>query len=643
MEVNKILKNAFKYSDWPPFMYAEADNMCYRFAKNYNHIKNRKELYEFLHTVCNYLYFSRTYNKNRIDDPQKARDIVKEHCILGVKYCDIFIEKFPVEIITSQFYLPNIYLYKTHFLVDLDRHIDAYYANVRSMEISRERNLPTSVSIAYCSMAYIVGVLDLSDQALANYDSAFAAIKNEPETDKWVVGQRVYLRLCKQLAFLSKYRKTNQKQWADSVFKMYELIKLEDRQFNGSVEAECNVAIAAVEYDQRNYLKTISRIDSAFKIYPDLFRLGSADDGAAYKALSVLKLGDEQAARSLLETLNFSKLTDPVMVKVLEELYQYEKQIGNLDKSIEYHEQLLGYIKKKASLDLKGKALDMEQFYRVKQKEQQILLLEGAHRQNLIVAGFLVLIVSCTFIIFIIRNRNNQLNTKKLIRQIDEITQSQVVLIEEAEENERKRMAQNLHDDIAGSIATCVNYLRMLSTYFTGDVKICKDLKSVADMMEDSYDMVRKKSHSLSLSGGNREFIDKLEEQVNLLTIGANMNVHLHTEFEGISILTEVKTTILLILKEAITNIIKHSIASQVQVLLYLDVDQLVLEIIDNGKGFDDRRLTLQKNCKTLGFKTMQERTRKLKGTLKISSAIQKGVSILVSIPLKFATRNESV
>ncbi len=230
---------------------------------------------------------------------------------------------------------------------------------------------------------------------------------------------------------------------------------------------------------------------------------------------------------------------------------------------------------------------------------------------------------------------NHVINTQKLIRQIDEVTQSQVILIEQAEEKERKRMAQNLHDDIAGSIASCVNYLRMLSIQFEGDNKTSKDLKSIANMMEDSYEAVRTRSHKLFLSGGNSQFLDKLEEQVNLLTVGANMRVNLCAELEDAQLLTEVKTTILLVLKEAITNIVKYSTASEVEILLYLDKDDLCLEITDNGKGF-----SYNKDMKTLGLKSIHERARRLNGNCNILTKYQKGVSIIINIPLKFATAN---
>ncbi|PWJ57096.1 signal transduction histidine kinase [Dyadobacter jejuensis] len=638
MEVDKILINAFKYSDWSPAMYAETDKLCYNFAGKYHEIENEKELYEFLHAVCNYLYYSMYYKRNRSKVDHNSLNILKNHYIIGIKYCDLFIKEFPTNVITSKYYLPNIYLYKTHFLVELDRQIDAYYSIVKSMEISRERNLLTSISISYSSMAYIVGVLDLSDQALAHYDSAFLAIKDMPETNSWVVGQRVYLQLCKQLAFLSKYRKTGQKQWADSVYRMYHLIKLADRQFNGAVEAESHVVLAGIEYNQKNFYKAISHIDSAFQIYPDLFRLGSAADGVAYKALSLLKMGDTQAGRSLLKTLDFSKLSDPVRVEVLEELYKFEKQQGDLRKAMAYHEHLLAYVKKKALLDLRGKALEMEQFYKVKQKEKQILLLEASHRQNLIVAGFLILIIICALVAIMFRYRASRLNAQRLISQLDELTQGQIVLIEEAEENERKRLAQNLHDDIAASIASCVIYLRMLADQLTDEKKTSRDLRSISDMMEASYESVRAKSHQLFLSSGNKQFINKLEEQVNLLTVAAQMKVHLNAVIENTQLLTEVKTAILLILKESITNIIKHSSASEVEILLYLDNGNLILEVTDNGKGFVDKKLALDEGFKTFGLKSIRERTQKLKGTFHIFSPNQKGVSIVINIPLQHAT-----
>jgi signal transduction histidine kinase len=634
-EANRILKNAFKYTHWTPEMYSEAERICYQFAEQYSDIDSNQEQYEFLHTVCNYLYLYQVYQKNKSDGGPKSIEALSELSSRGIQYCEMFEIKYPDKILTSKFYLPNIFLYKAHFLIALDRHLDAYHAISKSKEISKDRNLPYNVSLAYGNMAYIVDLLDLSDQALADYDSAFAAIKTKPESDKRAAEQRVYILLGKQLSFLSKHRKTGQEKWADSVFKMHNFIKSEDRQFHGSVEAESFIAMAAVAYNKKNYLRAISRIDSAFKIYPNIHALGSVNDALAYKALSLLKLGEELAGRSLFDTLNYSRLSDPVMIETLEELYKYEKRRGNLSSALSYHEQLLDYVKKKELLDLRGKALEMEQFYQVKRKEQQIMLLEGSKRQNLIVAGFMIFIVMCALVIAIIRYKSSRLKTRKLVSQIDEVVQSQVLLIHEAEENERKRMAQNLHDDIAGSIASSVNYLRMLSDQFAGNGKIDKDLRDIANMLEESYDTVRGLSHSLFSNGGNAKFISKIEEQVNLLPVVSNMTVHLHAELEETPISTEFKTAILLILKEAINNIIKHSMASEVRILLYLDVEDVIFEISDDGKGF-----TTDRNTETLGLKSIQDRVRRLNGKFKLLSGLnQRGVSIIMNFPLQLVTK----
>lgn len=303
---------------------------------------------------------------------------------------------------------------------------------------------------------------------------------------------------------------------------------------------------------------------------------------------------------------------------------------------IEYHEKLLAYVQKKASLDLQGKALEMEQFYQKRRNEQQIQSLEGSYRQNMIVAGFIVFIVICILSILLIRHRNSRSYTQKLVRQIEEVIENQVGLIEEAENNERKKMAQNLHDDFAGAIASCVAYMRMLSGQFADNFKLKSDLTSIANMMQESYDKVRGKSHILFSSGDdNGKFLEKIEEQANLLAIGANINVQLYAELEETLILTEVKTTILLILKEAFTNIIKYSMASEVQILLYLDIDNLILEITDNGKGF-----SINRNTKTLGLKSIRDRTQRLNGQFNISSPNQNGVSINIKFPLNFIIKN---
>jgi signal transduction histidine kinase len=92
----------------------------------------------------------------------------------------------------------------------------------------------------------------------------------------------------------------------------------------------------------------------------------------------------------------------------------------------------------------------------------------------------------------------------------------------------------------------------------------------------------------------------------------------------------EVKTTLYRLVQEALTNISKHSEATEVMVELQTLPDQLSLLIKDNGTGFDP-----QQNITGFGLQGMRERVVALKGCLQISSEFNRGCTITINIPRK--------
>lgn len=92
---------------------------------------------------------------------------------------------------------------------------------------------------------------------------------------------------------------------------------------------------------------------------------------------------------------------------------------------------------------------------------------------------------------------------------------------------------------------------------------------------------------------------------------------------------TEISTALYRILQESLTNISKHSAATQVNVDLQQRCDTVHLQITDNGQGFDPER-----NTTGFGLQGMRERTATLRGKFLLSSQLGRGCCITISIPL---------
>jgi signal transduction histidine kinase len=91
----------------------------------------------------------------------------------------------------------------------------------------------------------------------------------------------------------------------------------------------------------------------------------------------------------------------------------------------------------------------------------------------------------------------------------------------------------------------------------------------------------------------------------------------------------ELRRNLLLVVKEAMNNIAKHSQASRVRLVLYEKEGQLILKINDNGNGLD---LMMAQNGNGLG--NMQKRCQQMKGKLTVESQKGNGTTLICTIPM---------
>jgi signal transduction histidine kinase len=129
---------------------------------------------------------------------------------------------------------------------------------------------------------------------------------------------------------------------------------------------------------------------------------------------------------------------------------------------------------------------------------------------------------------------------------------------------------------------------------------------------------------------GDLSFENKLKnygyELLSPLNIQCSYSINKKAEEKLVNI--EARKNILLIAKEAMNNIAKYSHATEVMIRLELFEEQLLLEIADNGKGFDENRQFGN------GLQNMQQRGKDLGGELAINSKRESGTSVLVKVPI---------
>lgn len=207
------------------------------------------------------------------------------------------------------------------------------------------------------------------------------------------------------------------------------------------------------------------------------------------------------------------------------------------------------------------------------------------------------------------------------------------VSIIQGQENERKRIAQELHDGI-GQILTGLKF-SIESIEGNTSEKEQDRLTEIREITKQVIQEVRRVSFNLMPS-----VLSDFGLVSALKILAEEMNKHSQAEviFKNYSGYTRMdkslEVSMYRIIQEALNNAIKHSDADKISIQLVSDDSGTDIFVIDNGKGFDKRKGSTTKSKQTgLGIRNMQERTKMINGSFEIESVPNEGTSIHIHIP----------
>lgn len=212
--------------------------------------------------------------------------------------------------------------------------------------------------------------------------------------------------------------------------------------------------------------------------------------------------------------------------------------------------------------------------------------------------------------------------------------------IVEVEEQERKKLARDLHDGPTQSIAAIamrINYVRML-------LDRAQDIKQTSEELEKIEELARRTTkeirhmlftlrplilESRGLQAALEQYLDKLSE-----TDATSFHLEAAPEVDQL-LERNAQGVIFYILEEAIGNTRKHAKANNVWVRLYTRDNTFVAEVQDDGKGFDVEAVQVRYDERgSLGMLNMHERAELVNGRLSIASAPGEGTRVTLVAPL---------
>ncbi|WP_313129937.1 sensor histidine kinase [Anaerocolumna sp.] len=209
----------------------------------------------------------------------------------------------------------------------------------------------------------------------------------------------------------------------------------------------------------------------------------------------------------------------------------------------------------------------------------------------------------------------------------------------ESYENERKRIARDLHDSTVQNLTNLMYKTELCTKLIDIDsVRAKLELQTmirtikgtIADMRNIIYDLRPMSLDDLGL-------VSTVEKYINEKRSSHNVNIEFKVNEEEYNVLPIINLTIFRIVQEATNNAIKHGKAKKILIDLFYGDDSIALTINDNGIGFNQSspKVSDGKINSGFGLSIMKERVLLLSGQLNIESSNNKGTKIKVIVPIR--------
>ena len=260
--------------------------------------------------------------------------------------------------------------------------------------------------------------------------------------------------------------------------------------------------------------------------------------------------------------------------------------------------------------------------------------------KRIILTVLFLLVVSTGITVYLLIERAKRIRVQQALEaELAERKKAEAALMDlsgrliNAHEEERSRIARELHDDFNQRLAVLVINLKRAARIFPSEPdkalgRINELCDQTSDIGEDLHKMSRNLHSSaldvLGLAGGIHELCDEFAEQYGL-------RVEFASDGVSLPLSPAVSLCLFRIAQEALSNVRKHSGANEVFVQLHRNGKDVLLSIVDTGVGFDSLDPAFQTG---LGLRSMQERLRAVGGTIAIDSKSGSGAQILARAPL---------
>lgn len=194
-------------------------------------------------------------------------------------------------------------------------------------------------------------------------------------------------------------------------------------------------------------------------------------------------------------------------------------------------------------------------------------------------------------------------------------------------DEERQRLAREIHDGIAQSLAGIVTQLQAEIAATGPGGRTGAALALAREALTDARRSVLDLG-PVQLSGS--DLPTALRAEAEMWSRRSGVQVDVRVVGEEVALHQEVEATVLRVVQEALANCRKHAAARRVGVTLSYDQDEIMVDVRDDGRGFDPERVA---EPGTFGLRGMRQRAERLAGVLEIESGAGDGTAVSLRLP----------
>lgn len=396
------------------------------------------------------------------------------------------------------------------------------------------------------------------------------------------------------------------------------------------------------EFFKSNINKDYKAVDAVFKKFDSLKEKYKSKTNVHFIEYALIELKTDfytrtrQTDSAKLYIEKYKNIAPLLNNDVKERLLLYAAEIdyakGNY-KDAYLHMEKANVISDSIKTQLTGELDDL--LYSFTKAEDMKNALEQAestkHRQRIQFFSICVLFLLIISGIIWARIRKNKIIQNRIDR-LNSIANIQIATMEEkafqAVKNEQIRLGEDLHNSAASSLSAIKHQMELLLLEDRTNNKA--QLTRILKQVEHVYEFTRHKSHewySLSDKKAEALFYQQIHTNLEMIFPSPRYNKTIEIDQDVLEDITSVqKIELLKVIQEALANIIKHSKARNISLLLYRENDHSVSLFIKNDGNF-----TIKKN-NGLGIKSVISRISNMGGTVKIDT--DDGFGILINLPL---------